>query len=458
MAIKPATPKGTRDFNSEEIARRNYLKNTLQNIFEQFGFYPIETPTLERLETLSGQYGEEGDRLIFKVLNSGEKVKKADIAALEQGHYKRFSQSLSEKALRYDLTVPMARYVAQHHHELSFPFRRYQIQPVWRADRPQHGRFQEFYQCDADIVGERSLWQEVEMICLYDAAFKALGLEGVRVKVNHRQILAAIASLIGAENQLVALTVALDKWDKIGQEGVQKELIQNGFSQDALAILFPILEQKSIASEKLKEVKKLFETKQLDTTGLEELSFVLRQLDSLGITLGIDFDLTLARGLHYYTGMIVEVQPPPSVKMGSIGGGGRYDNLTETFGLKDMPGIGISFGFERIYLVLESLELFPKSIVQQQPILFINFGDNPAAKSYSLVHQLRAVGISAELYPSSAKLKKQMLYAHKKGVAFVVLIGSEELEQNQFVVKNMQSGEQSTHAMADLLSVFASKN
>lgn len=454
MTIKPATPKGTRDFDANEIARRNYLKDTLQTIFEQFGFNPIETPTMERLETLSGQYGEEGDRLIFKILNSGEKVKKADVAAWSEGQYKIFTQSLSEKALRYDLTVPMARYVAQHQNELPFPFRRYQIQPVWRADRPQHGRFQEFYQCDADIVGERSLWQEIEMICLYDTAFKALNLEAVELKINHRAILAALAHFVGAADMLTDFTVALDKWDKIGKEGVQQELVNKGFSKNSIQTLFPLLEEKKTATEKFSQLQTLFETHQLDATGLNELQFVFGQLEVLGITLHLNFDLTLARGLHYYTGMIVEVMPPKSVQMGSIGGGGRYDNLTETFGLKNMSGIGISFGFERIYLVLESLGLFPKSVYVQKPVLFLNFGAQATAKSFSLVNQLRQAGIAAELYPTTAKLKKQMQYAHKKQLEKVVLIGSDELDQEVFVFKDMQTGKQTTHKMGNLLSVF----
>ncbi len=454
MAIKPATPKGTRDFNSNEIARRNYLKGTLQTVFEQYGFNPIETPSMERLETLSGQYGEEGDRLIFKILNSGEKVKKADLNALEASEYKKFAQSLSEKALRYDLTVPMARFVSQHQNELPFPFRRYQIQPVWRADRPQHGRFQEFYQCDADIVGERSLWQEIEMICLYDTAFKALGLEAVTIKINHRALLAALANYVGAADKLTDFTVALDKWDKIGKAGVQDELVNKGFSASAIQTLFPLLEEQSSAKEKLNQLQTLFEAHQLDTSGLEELRFVFEQLKSVNISVQLDFDLTLARGLHYYTGMILEVMPPASVQMGSIGGGGRYDNLTETFGLKNMSGIGISFGFERIYLVLESLNLFPKSVEAQKPILFLNFGGQATAKSFSLVNQLRSAGISAELYPTSAKLKKQMLYANKKDIQKVVLIGSEEFEHQTFVLKDMLTGEQSTHKMADVLELF----
>lgn len=458
MVIKPAILKGTRDFDANEIARRNYIKATLQTIFEQFGFNPIETPTMERLETLSGQYGEEGDRLIFKILNSGEKVKKANVVALSEGQFKKFTHSVSEKALRYDLTVPMARYVAQHQNDLPFPFRRYQIQPVWRADRPQHGRFQEFYQCDADIVGERSLWQEIEMVSLYDTAFKALGLDAVTLKINHRAILAALADYVGAKNQLADFTVALDKWDKIGKEGVQEELIDKGFSRQAIKTLFPLLEAKNTTKEKLNQLQTLFKKHQLDTIGLDELQFIFGQLEALNISVHLSFDLTLARGLHYYTGMIVEVIPPKSVQMGSLGGGGRYDDLTQIFGLKNMSGIGISFGFERIYLVMESLNLFPKSAHAQKPVLFLNFGAQATAKSFSLVNQLQQAGIAAELYPTSAKLKKQMLYAHKKQVEKVVLIGSDELEQKVFILKDMTTGKQTTHKIADLLTILRKGN
>ena len=454
MAITPATLKGTRDFSSTEIARRTYLKTTLHKSFECYGFQPIETPAMERLETLSGNYGEEGERLIFKILNSGEKVKKADLASLEAGEYKRFSQSLSEKALRYDLTVPLARYVAQHYNELSFPFRRYQIQPVWRADRPQHGRFQEFYQCDADIIGERSLWQEVEMVRLYDSAFKALGLKGTKLKINHRNILASIAECIDAKDKLNDLTVTLDKWDKVGQEGVQQDLIKKGFSKKAIEILFDLLEPKKSFQEKMDELRQLFNVKKVDTSGLEELTFVLKEIKTQDLFIELELDLTLARGLHYYTGMIVEVLPPKSVKMGSIGGGGRYDNLTETFGLKDMPGIGISFGFERIFLVLETLNLFPKTIHQPSPVLFINFGGEATTKCFDLVSILRAEGIPAELYHTTAKIKKQMLYANKKKTQKVVLIGSDELEQNIFVLKNMEKGEQQSHPFSNLIEIF----
>jgi len=455
MSIKPATPKGTRDFSSDEIAKRNYLKTVLQQAFEKFGFQPIETPSFERLETLTGVYGEEGDRLVFKILNSGEKVKKADFDALQNEEYQKFSRSLSEKALRYDLTVPFARYVAQHQNDLAFPFRRYQIQPVWRADRPQHGRFQEFYQCDADIVGDRSLWQEIEMISLYDYAFNELHIEGIVLKINHRKILTGIAGVLGAEEQLTAFTIALDKLDKIGSQGVLEELKTKGFSNSSLSHLESLLTLKGSATEQLAALKSILKSEPEGLKGIEELEFVLAQLEGIQLkSVSLAFDLTLARGLHYYTGLIVEVKPPESVVMGSIGGGGRYDDLTGSFGLKNMSGIGISFGFERIYIVLDELGLFPKTLHHTSSVLFANFGDFAAKKAFQLLSELRRNGISGEMYPTAAKLKKQLSYADSKQIAKVILIGSEELEQNQFVVKDMVSGEQTTHPIASLIQLL----
>ena len=452
MAIKPTTPKGTRDFSSKTLAKRSYIKDILQNAFECYGFSPIETPTFERLETLSGVYGEEGDRLVFKILNSGDKIKKADTQALSDGEEQKFIRSLSEKALRYDLTVPFARYVAQHQNELTFPFRRYQIQAVWRADRPQHGRFQEFYQCDADIVGNRSLWQEVEVLSLYDRAFSDLKIPEVEIKINHRKILSGIAGLLGAESRLVDFTVALDKLDKIGKEGVFKELVSKGFDSAAIKILEKLLELKGSAKEQIKILEDLLSGQQEGLEGLSELSFIFSQLDVNPMqSVQLKFDLTLARGLHYYTGMIVEVAPPKQVKMGSIGGGGRYDDLTSTFGLKNMSGIGISFGFERIYLVMEALELFPDTLLKQPKVLFVNFGINTTALAYTYLSQLRAKNISCEIYPTEAKLKKQLAYANAKQIQKVVLIGSEEIAQKSFVLKDMESGTQQTHPLSELI-------
>ena len=455
MAIKPATSKGTRDFSSEELAKRTYIKNILQNAFECFGFSPIETPTFERLETLTGVYGEEGERLVFKILNSGEKIKKADTEALARGENQKFIHSVSEKALRYDLTVPFARFVAQHRNELTFPFRRYQIQPVWRADRPQHGRFQEFYQCDADIVGDRSLWQEVEVLSLYDRAFAGLSLPGVVLKINHRKILAGIAGLLGAESRLVDFTVALDKIDKIGKEGVFKELSEKGFEVDSLSILDQLLALEGDTEHQLTELKSLFSNQPEGLEGVEEIEFISSQLQDNPLqATELKFDLTLARGLHYYTGMIVEVAPPAQVKMGSIGGGGRYDDLTGVFGLKDMSGIGISFGFERIYLVMEALDLFPKTLLKRPQVLFANFGGAAVQSAYAFLHKLRNQNISCELYPTEAKLKKQLGYANTKQIQKVILIGPEELAEKIFVLKDMETGTQSTHPLTDMVPLL----
>ena len=455
MAIKPATSKGTRDFSSEELAKRTYIKNILQNAFECFGFSPIETPTFERLETLTGVYGEEGERLVFKILNSGEKIKKADTEALARGENQKFIHSVSEKALRYDLTVPFARFVAQHRNELTFPFRRYQIQPVWRADRPQHGRFQEFYQCDADIVGDRSLWQEVEVLSLYDRAFADLNLPGVVLKINHRKILAGIAGLLGAESRLVDFTVALDKIDKIGKEGVFKELSERGFEVDSLSVLDQLLALEGDTEHQLTELKSLFSNQPEGLEGVEEIEFISSQLQDNPLqATELKFDLTLARGLHYYTGMIVEVAPPVQVKMGSIGGGGRYDDLTGVFGLKDMSGIGISFGFERIYLVMEALDLFPKTLLKRPQVLFANFGGAAVQSAYAFLHKLRNQNISCELYPTKAKLKKQLGYANTKQIQKVILIGPEELAEKIFVLKDMETGTQSTHPLTDMVPLL----
>lgn len=455
MAIKPATSKGTRDFSSEELAKRTYIKNILQNAFECFGFSPIETPTFERLETLTGVYGEEGERLVFKILNSGEKIKKADTEALARGENQKFIHSVSEKALRYDLTVPFARFVAQHRNELTFPFRRYQIQPVWRADRPQHGRFQEFYQCDADIVGDRSLWQEVEVLSLYDRAFADLNLPGVVLKINHRKILAGIAGLLGAESRLVDFTVALDKIDKIGKEGVFKELSERGFEVDSLSVLDQLLALEGDTEHQLNELKSLFSNQPEGLEGVEEIEFISSQLQDNPLqATELKFDLTLARGLHYYTGMIVEVAPPAQVKMGSIGGGGRYDDLTGVFGLKDTSGIGISFGFERIYLVMEALDLFPKTLLKRPQVLFANFGGAAVQSAYAFLHKLRNQNISCELYPTEAKLKKQLGYANTKQIQKVILIGPEELAEKIFVLKDMETGTQSTHPLTDMVPLL----
>lgn len=452
--MKPSIPKGTRDFTPQQVAQRNYLKSILTDCFQRFGFQPIETPSFEKRETLMGKYGEEGDRLIFKILNSGEKVKKADLAALEKNDLKQFSNSLSEKALRYDLTVPFARFVAQHQNELVFPFRRFQIQNVWRADRPQHGRFQEFTQCDADIVGEKSLYQEVEMLQLYDTVFTKLGLTGVTLKINNRKILAGIAALLDASDRLVPFTVSLDKLDKIGREGVEKELLGKGFDPEALARLAPLFELEGTADEKLNTLASLLETSEVGQEGIAEIQFILTQLKSNPLAAAVDLNVTLARGLDYYTGLIVEVAAPEGVKMGSIGGGGRYDDLTSSFGLKDKSGIGISFGFDRIGLVLEELDLYPNTVNSPTQLLVSQF--EPAANPWSLqlIHQLREAGMAAEFYPTTAKFKKQLSYANQKQITWVVICASQEFEQREFVLKNMTTGEESRHSMDVAFSVI----
>lgn len=456
--MKPSLPKGTRDFSSKEVAQRNYLKTILQETFEASGFQPIETPSFEKSQTLLGKYGEEGDRLIFKILSNGEKLKKADFNALEENRLGAFASSISEKALRYDLTVPFARYVVQHQNDLVFPFKRYQIQAVWRADRPQHGRFQEFYQCDADVVGSDSLWQEVELCQLYATAFNRLGLKGATLKLNNRKVLAGIAEIIGAADQLIDFTVALDKLDKIGFEGVVKELIEKGFSTSAIEKITPLMELQGSAQERLEQLDVFLANSTVGQTGLEELRFVITQLNEIGLNgINLSIDVTLARGLNYYTGCIFEVAAPAGVKMGSIGGGGRYDDLTAGFGMKNMSGVGISFGFERIYLVLEELGLFPASVQNETQVIFLNFGEASALKANQLIAALRAAVVRTEFYPDAAKMKKQLSYANQKGIPWVVLIGEEELNRGEATLKNMKSGEQEVQPLSKLVQTLVSK-
>jgi histidyl-tRNA synthetase len=455
MAQKPSIPKGTRDFSPIEVTKRNYIFSIIKSAFQNFGFQPIETPSFEKSETLLGKYGEEGDRLIFKILNSGEKVKKADFKALEDGNLVRFSNSLSEKALRYDLTVPFARYVVQHQNDITFPFKRYQIQPVWRADRPQHGRFQEFFQCDADVVGSKSLWQEVEFVQLYDKVFSNLGLEGVTIKINNRKILSGIAEVIGAKDKLIDFTVALDKLDKIGEQGVKDEMLNKGISAEAIEKVQPLFSFSGNLDEKLSQLKGLLATSEQGMQGIADLEFVFEAIQTLGLeTATLDLDITLARGLNYYTGAIFEVAAPEGVKMGSIGGGGRYDDLTGIFGLKDVSGVGISFGLDRIYLVLEELGLFPETVSDKVDVLCINFGEKEALASMKLIKTLREAGKSAELYPDNAKMKKQMNYANKREVPFVILIGEDELANNTCIIKDMISGTQKEVPFDEVVSAF----
>ena len=453
--MKPSIPKGTRDFSPKEVAQRNYLKDVLSTSFETYGFEPIETPSFEKTSTLLGKYGEEGDRLIFKILNSGDKLKKANLEALADDKLAVFSNSLSEKALRYDLTVPFARYVVQHQNDISFPFKRYQIQPVWRADRPQHGRFQEFFQCDADTVGSKSLWQEVELCGLYDDVFDKLKLSGACLKINNRKILAGIAEVLGASDQIIDFTVALDKLDKIGQEGVIKELLNKGFSNESIDKVLPLMGLSGDYSSKLNTLSVFLKDSEIGSKGIEELRFVVDHVTQIGLkSMTLDIDVTLARGLNYYTGCIFEVAAPEGVKMGSIGGGGRYDDLTAGFGLKDTSGVGISFGFDRIYLVLEELDLFPASAQNGTQVLFANFGEEYALLCNQMVKTLRDHQIRSEFYPDAAKMKKQFSYANAKTIPLLIVIGPDELASNSFVLKDMDSGSQTNHALDQFLETI----
>ena len=443
MAQKPSIPKGTRDFSPAEVAKRNYIFSTIKTNFEKFGFQPIETPSFENSETLMGKYGEEGDRLIFKILNSGDYLAKADAGLLENRDSLKLTSHISEKALRYDLTVPFARYVVQHQNEIEFPFKRYQIQPVWRADRPQKGRFREFFQCDADVVGSNSLWQEVELVQLYDSVFSQLGLAGVTIKINNRKILSGIAEVIGASDKLIDFTVALDKLDKIGEDGVKKEMLEKGISEEAIVKVQPLFNFTGTISEKIQKLADLLASSEEGVKGVNELQFICDNVSTLGLqTAFLDLDVTLARGLNYYTGAIFEVSAPKGVAMGSIGGGGRYDDLTGIFGLKNMSGVGISFGLDRIALVIEELGLFPETVLATSKALFLNFGDQEALYAMHAIGKLRKSGIKVELYPDNTKIGKQFQHADKRGIPFAILVGEEEINANEFTLKNLASGEQ----------------
>lgn len=453
MAQKPSIPKGTRDFNAEEVAKRSYIMNVIKTQFEVYGFQPIETPSFENSQTLMGKYGDEGDRLIFKILNSGDYLKKVSEDVYDSKSEALMTPKISEKALRYDLTVPFARYVVQHQNDIAFPFKRYQIQPVWRADRPQKGRFREFYQCDADVVGSKSLFQEVEFIQLYDAVFTALQLNGVTIKINNRKILSGIAEVIGAQDKLIDFTVALDKLDKIGEEKVKDEMRSKGISEEGITKLQPLFSLEGDFASQVESLKSILSNSEIGLKGIEELAFIDSAISSLGLkTAQLQLDVTLARGLNYYTGAIFEVAAPKGVKMGSIGGGGRYDDLTSIFGKPDTSGVGISFGLDRIYLVLEELDLFPKTITDATKVLFINFGEQEGLACLKAISVLRQQGIKAELYPDAAKMKKQMTYANRRHIPYVVLVGEEELNSNTFTLKTMETGAQSTLTIEDLLA------
>ena len=456
MASKPSIPKGTRDFSPTEVAKRQFIIQIIKSNFEKFGFQPIETPSFENSDTLMGKYGEEGDRLIFKILNSGDYLAKADTTHLENKDSTKLTSSISEKALRYDLTVPFARYVVQHQNEIEFPFKRYQIQPVWRADRPQKGRFREFFQCDADVVGSKSLWQEVELVQLYDTVFTDLGLIGATIKINNRKILSGIAEVIGASDKLIDFTVALDKLDKIGEDGVKKEMTEKGISTEAIVKVQPLFNFTGTISEKINKLSDLLNASVEGMKGVEELRFICDNVMNLGLNSAIlDLDVTLARGLNYYTGAIFEVAPPKSVAMGSIGGGGRYDDLTGIFGLKNISGVGISFGLDRIYLVLEELNLFPETVTATTKALFLNFGDKEAFYALQAIQKLRAEGIKVELYPDTAKVAKQFQHADKRGIPFAVMIGDQEIESNTYSLKNLSTGEQISVGLDKLKSFLS---
>ncbi len=442
MAQKPAIPKGTRDFLPNEVAKRSYLFESIKTVFKRYGFAPIETPSFELSSTLMGKYGDEGDRLIFRILNSGEKMRKADLEALAADNLPKFASSLAEKALRYDLTVPFARFVVQHQNELNFPFKRYQIQPVWRADRPQHGRYQEFFQCDADVVGSDSLLCEVEFVQIFDDVLTHLNIPSFTIKINNRKILSGIAEVCGESDRIVEMTVAIDKLDKIGEEGVLNELEQKGLSSSAIEKIKPLFQFSGSNLEKLQLMRTYLAQSEVGMKGIEELEYVINNIDIMGLKRAdLEFDLTLARGLNYYTGAIFEVKAN-NVNMGSICGGGRYDDLTGLFGLKGLSGVGISFGADRIYDVMTELDLFPSSVTKGLKVLFLHFGEAEVAKCLTLARSLRENNIDCEVYPSAAKIQKQMKYANDRAVQYVALLGEEELKSETLILKNMSTGEQ----------------
>ncbi|MBR5776705.1 MAG: histidine--tRNA ligase [Bacteroidaceae bacterium] len=448
MAQKPNIPKGTRDFGPQEMARRNYIFNTIRQVYALYGFQQIETPAMENLSTLMGKYGEEGDKLLFKILYSGDFLRGIGEEDLKNGATGKLASQLCEKGLRYDLTVPFARYVVQHRDELTLPFRRYQIQPVWRADRPQKGRYREFYQCDADVVGSDSLINEVELMQIVDTVFNRFGIR-VCIKINNRKILTGIAEMIGEADRIVDITVAIDKLDKIGLEKVNEELRTNGLSEDAIQKLQPIINLSGTNQEKMATMRQALAQSEIGLKGIDEVEFVLDHLS--GLSSQVELDLTLARGLNYYTGCIFEVKAL-DVQIGSITGGGRYDNLTGIFGMPGISGVGISFGADRIYDVLNQLELYPGEVTTATQILFINFGEKETEYCLPILSDLRAAGIRAEIYPDAAKMKKQMQYANVKAVPFVALVGENEMSAGMVTLKNMTTGEQQMVPAAELLS------
>ena len=465
MAItKPSLPKGTRDFSPQEMVKRNYIFDTIKTVFKKYGYAEIQTPSMENLATLTGKYGDEGDKLIFKILNSGDYLAKVNENLLATRNSQMATSAISEKALRYDLTVPFARYVVMHQNDISFPFKRFQVQPVWRADRPQKGRYREFYQCDADVVGSSSLLNEAEFILIYQEALSDLGLKDFTIKINNRKILSGIAEIIGKPDLIVDMTVAIDKLDKIGFDGVTKELLERGFTVADIEKLQPVIMLQGTNEEKLESLKTVLANSEIGLKGIAEIETVFNYVSHLTshnpqpITHNsqLELDITLARGLNYYTGCIFEVKTN-EVAMGSIGGGGRYDDLTGMFGLKDLTGVGISFGADRIYDVLEELNLFPKSAALGTKVLISNFDEQAEQYALPILQQLRAANIAAELYPAAAKLKKQMSYADAKNIPFVILIGSDEMQSGLLTLKNMESGEQQQITIANLISKLSTK-
>lgn len=451
MAQKPSIPKGTRDFGPMEMAKRNYIFNTIKDVYALYGFQQIETPAMETLQTLMGKYGEEGDKLLFKVLNSGDFMNKVSDDELREKNSLHLAAKLCEKGLRYDLTVPFARYVVMHREELQLPFKRYQIQPVWRADRPQKGRYREFYQCDADVVGSDSLLNEVELMQIIDTVFTKFGVR-VQIKINNRKILTGIAEIIGEADKIVDITVAIDKLDKIGLESVNAELKEDGISDEAIEKLQPIISLSGSNSEKLDVIAKILADSEIGVKGVEETRFILDALEKTGLDNEIELDLTLARGLNYYTGAIFEVKALDT-PMGSITGGGRYDNLTGIFGMPGLSGVGISFGADRIYDVLNELDLYPKEAVNSTQLLFINFGEKETAYCLPSVTKARKAGIRTEMYPDSAKMKKQMGYANAKNIPFVALAGENEINEGKLTLKNMATGEQTMVTPDELIAI-----
>ena len=453
MATKPSIPKGTRDFSPIEMSRRNYIFDTIRKAFHLFGFQQIETPAMENLSTLMGKYGEEGDKLLFKIQNSGDYFNKLTDEELLSRNAAKLASKFCEKGLRYDLTVPFARYVVMHREELSFPFKRYQIQPVWRADRPQKGRYREFYQCDADIIGNNSLINEVELIQLIDYVFDKLNIR-VAIKLNNRKVLAGIADVIGEPEKIIDITVAIDKIDKIGLDGVIAELKSKDLSDESIEKLLPILKAQGNNEEKMQILAQTLKGNATGEKGVEELQFILDTIKGIGLKSTLDIDLTLARGLNYYTGAILEVKAL-DVAIGSITGGGRYDNLTGVFGMDGMSGVGISFGADRIYDVMNQLDLYPQDAISTTKVMFVNFGDKEAARSLQIIGELRKAGISAELFPSNDKMKKQMGYANNKAIPFVAIIGEQEMNDGTITLKDMTSGEQKTATAEELKEILA---